>query len=304
MATVINKLLTFSCFYLIEFSNAKISSLESRETDLSARRLRVNRGGCHVALFTFYDLSLCSHNHIYSLDSLSNMSAKITSDVLIYINQPYRQFRVFGLLAVTYTAFMGVNFIVSPTKEMLALRERSIREQKEKLKKVREEELNSETEFQTEFVDMRPRSIPTPEEKLPFHKRLDWKGTFDKKNMIQNFKDRPYLNGGLLLASVAIVVGFLVYPRRQIHSITLLAGGDKVRFTLFSPWALKKPSELVLPLKDVSCVSGRDSKRTFSILKLRGYKMYHLVSLGGKAEFLQPQLYDKYLGYSRSWANK
>lgn len=156
-------------------------------------------------------------------------------------------------------------------------------------------EHDNSNEFDIEPNDL-PKKTPTVWEKI---KQIDFGNIFSLKNIVQNFKDSPYTCGTLVGAAGLISAGSIIYAKRTAHMIHLLPD-KQIRFTFFSPLGLGRPPSIEVPTTDVACISGRATATNFCILKLRGHYGYHLVSKKD-GEFIDSELFDQHLGYSRSW---
>lgn len=194
--------------------------------------------------------------------------------------------------------FLTLNLLFLPTSRLLRERQEAL-ENRLRRKQRDENETKSPYSIEDEF-ELNPDYDPaTVWQRI---KRLDYKQVFSIGNVVDNIKERPFLTLGILGSSALITSALVIYAHRMAHMITLLPN-DRVRFSSFSVLAIGEPPTIEIPLRNVSCIQGRKSKNNYSILKFKGYKGYHLVHKS-EGQFIEPKLYDKYLGYQRSWAQK
>lgn len=217
----------------------------------------------------------------------------IEKEVLVYCSLPFKKYRWISYMSVIQIGFLALNTVILPTPRLLKERQEAV---KNRLKK---KEKSDDSVVWDEYEPNPDYDPSTVWEKI---KRLNHKDLFAPSNILKNIVERPYLTLGLLGVSALMTSAFVMYAHRMAHLITLLPN-ERVRFSSFSAFAIGKPPTIELPVRDVSCVQGRKSKHNYSILKLRGYWGYHLVHKS-EGQFLEPKLYDKYLGYERSWAKK
>lgn len=197
-------------------------------------------------------------------------------------------------MSAAQLGFIVLNIFVMPTTRLIRERQEALANRV--IKKERKKEEDDLNEFPIDY-ELNPDYDPaTFFQRL---RRLKFSEIFSLRNVKENFQERPFLSLGLLSAGVLVSSAFFVFARRTVHMITLIPG-ERVRFAFFSP-TFSQPPTIELPLREVSCVSGRKSKFVYSILKLKNYRGYHLVHKT-EGEFLEPKMYDKYLGYKRSWA--
>lgn len=131
--------------------------------------------------------------------------------------------------------------------------------------------------------------------------KLFSKDIFEWAN-VTSLLNRPLYCISVFTGCGLITSAFMIYSRRMVHKITLLPN-DRVRFAFFNPNPFAGPITMEIPIRNVSCTQGRDSKHNYTILRLKGYWGYHLVhKVEGK--FLEPELFDKNLNYMRAWAEK
>lgn len=219
----------------------------------------------------------------------------IEKETLIYVSLPYKKYRWLSYLSLIQVGFIGINFFVLPTPKLIEERREALRNKvrrKEKIEKPLDEyedefEVNPDYDGATVFQRLR---------------RLDYREVFTLKNVVQNISERPFLSAGVLVSMGLVTTAFCLYAQRIVHMVTLLPN-DRVRLAFHSAFAIGKPKSLELPLQHLSCVAPRQSKHNYAILKIKNKYGYHLVH---KAEghFLEPKLFDKYLGFERSWAKR
>lgn len=214
----------------------------------------------------------------------------INKEILIYQNLPFKKYRWISYLSAIQLGFLLTNILLIPPEKLKKERREAQAKHKEKMSNK-----GPSDEFQSE-------SVSDPEnfaiiEKI---KKLTTGDLFSLQNFFDNVRDNPYLSIGLMSASAVMFGALNVYARRTIHTITLLPS-ERVRLTFFTPTCVGKAPSLDIPITKISCVSPRTTPNNYSILKLQGYIGYHLVSKK-EGEFVEPVLYDQYLGYSRSWA--
>lgn len=217
----------------------------------------------------------------------------IDKDIIIYANLPAKKYRWISYITLTQIGFLALNLFVLPTKKLLREREEALAN---KAIKIEKEQDSTSDGFQPRYK-LNPDYDPaTLFQRL---KRMSYNELFTINNVKENLQDRPLISLGIIGVASLITSAFFLYAHRTVHMITLMPGG-RVRFAFFSP-IFSRPPTLELPLRDVSCVQGRKSKNNYSILKLRKYWGYHLVHKA-EGQFLEPKMYDKYLGYKRAWA--
>lgn len=222
---------------------------------------------------------------------------EINKEILIYRSIPYTKYRWIGYMSAVQFGFLSMNLFFLPTSRLIrerreALENRIIRRQKE------DDERNHDPNvIEDEFI---PNPDYDPSSLLERFKKLNIQDLFTLENLKNNISENPYLSIGLLSASIAITTAFTTFARRTIHTITLLPY-ERVRLTFFTPFCHGQPPALESSLRNISCVAPRTSPHNYAILKLKGYRGYHLISKK-EGEFLQPKLFDNHLGYSRSWA--
>lgn len=197
-------------------------------------------------------------------------------------------------MTLAQIGFLAVNIFVMPTSRLLKERQEALSNRVIKRERKKEEE--DPNEFPIEYELNPDYDSATFFQRL---RRLKYSEIFSFKNVKENMQEQPILTLGLFSAATLVSSAFFMYARRTVHMITILPG-ERVRFAFFSP-TFSKPPTIELPLREVSCVSGRKSKYQYSILKLRNYRGYHLVHKT-EGQFIDPKMYDKYLGYKRSWA--
>lgn len=122
------------------------------------------------------------------------------------------------------------------------------------------------------------------------------------KNAINIFKGQQKYHYYCLGGSAIVWFIFMSIARRTAYRITILPN-KQLRFESFPPLGVGRPPYVELPLKDVSCVEGRKSQTNYAILKFNGRAFYHLIDKKD-GHFLEPKLYDKYLGYQKAWLKK
>lgn len=212
------------------------------------------------------------------------MTMIINKEVLVYSSQPFTKYRWIGFMSTIQIGFVLLSVSLMPTQKLID--ERRLASERNKKEEV-ECSLSNRSSSQ-DYVSLW--------EKL---KRAQYNEIITYNNVRDNMVDRPYIFFGLIGASIAISSAFFIYARRIAHKITLLPK-DRIRFESFTPFAIGAPPKTELPLRNVSCVSGRRSQTNYSILKFKGYRGYHLVHKTD-GRFLEPKLYDEYLGFKRSW---
>lgn len=222
----------------------------------------------------------------------------INKEILIYHNLPYKKYRWISYISIIQVGFIGFNLIVLPTPKLMQERQDA---SKSKIKKKPIESLD-QTKPEEIFEQYESNSDYDSSTLFQKFKDLSWKELLSFRNISDNVTQRPLLSSALLAASILVSSGFCLYARRNIHKVYLLPG-DRVRFHLFSAFAIGKPPRLEVPLQNVSCVHDRKSANNYSILKIKGYQGYHLIHKS-EGQFLEPKLYDKYVAFSRPWFTK
>lgn len=219
----------------------------------------------------------------------------INKEILIYHNIPYSKYRWISYITLTQATFLFINLFLIATPKLIEERRRAMSNYYIKVK------VEDDDEY-SHLMD--ERYVPNPDYKpLTLQERIIKtlkSDIFTLSNLAQNFKERPFYCSGIVIASTSVGAACTFYARRMVHQITLLPG-DRVRMDFFNPFPWGKPIAKTIPLKDVSCQLGRKSSKSYSILRLRNHWGYHLVHKK-EGEFLEPKLYDRYLGYSRSWS--
>lgn len=219
----------------------------------------------------------------------------INKEILVYANLPYKKYRWISYISVIQVGFIALNLFVLPTRRLVQERQEALknRVRRKEIKEKSQDGYVDEFEINPDYDDA------TVFQRL---KRLNYRDLFTLKNVSQNISDRPLFSAGVVLSMGMVSAAFFTYARRIIHKVTLLPN-ERVRLAFFSAFALGKPKTLELPLHNISCVSSRHSKHNYAILKIKNYLGYHLIQKT-EGQFLQPKLYDKYLGFERSWAKK
>lgn len=215
-------------------------------------------------------------------------------EIVLYANLPYNKYRWYGYISAAQVGFVLFSLIVMPTPRIIE--ERKIAsDRRDKRRDVNPGEQSLERTNEPVAAKARHETA-TLWQRL---RRFDYSELLSPGNFKENIVDRPYLSVGMLGATSLISFAFYIYTHRIAHVITLLPN-QRVRFESFSAFAFGRPRSVELSVRDVSCVVGRKSPNNYSILKFKGYRGYHLVH---KTEgiFLEPKLYDEYLGYERSW---
>lgn len=218
----------------------------------------------------------------------------ITKEVLIYANLPPTKFRWIGYVAFAQIGFIGLNFLVLPTQRIVREREEAI-----KNKVIKKQITTSEGETIERWEPNPDYDSATILQRLW---RLDYYEIFNFRNFKDNIAGRPYMTAGMTAAAILVAGSLSLLVKRNIHKITLLPN-ERVRITVFPTLVFKSDRSMEMSLRDISCVQPRNSEHRYSILKLRGYRMFHLVEKQ-EENFIEPQLYDQYLSYERSWAAK
>jgi len=217
----------------------------------------------------------------------------VDKEVLIYRSTPYKKYRWISYITVLQVGLIITNTLFMPTKKY-----RTERKEAEARKVGRKKRDPSETDAQDQLMEeTKPKSGTLLEQVQKVETNL-----VSLQNLIDNAKERPKTLAVLLGGSILMATALIFFARRSIHMITLLPK-DRVKFSVFSPLAFSEPPTMTMALRDVSCRSPRDLSKNYSILKLRGYKGFHLVSTKD-GEFLEPELYDEHVGVSRGWDTK
>lgn len=212
----------------------------------------------------------------------------IEREILIYNSLPFKKYRWLSYMSAFQVGFLLLNLVVQPTPALVEDHRRASNEGKSE-KKPKESGPKSKSSINKTALWQQLQDFNYDE-------------VFSVKNLVTNIRERPYFSVCTLAASVLMTSAATLYAHRMAHAITLLPK-DRVRFSYFSILGVGKPPYVEMPLRDVSCVLGRQTDKNYSILKFKGYIGYHLVH---KSEglFLNPKLYDKHLGYERAWASR
>lgn len=212
------------------------------------------------------------------------MSLPINKETLLYCSAPYKKYRLMGFSVVLQVSVVLANILLMPSKKLLA--------QHEEARKKRAREPTPAEELDAKVV----KSLGLVQRIL----NLDYKEIFDPANIYENIKGRPYICLPLIGFSLAYTGLVIIYTRRVAHMISLLPTGH-VRFSSFTPFGFRKSPSVVVPVRDISCVTPRQADTNFAVIKIRGYRGTHLVHKS-EGQFLEPKLFDEYLGQTRSWA--
>ena len=88
------------------------------------------------------------------------------------------------------------------------------------------------------------------------------------------------------------------YVTRNIHSIALKRGGDKVSIytNAFIP-THSHLNEITVPLNHVSCQQSRQQSSAYIAMKIKNHSFYYLISKSGS--FVSPELFDRSVGLKR-----
>lgn len=235
--------------------------------------IKSNNLKCLSRFLVYYKLSTCK------------MSIPIQKETLLYCNVPYKKYRLLGFSAVLQVGFVTINLLMMPSKKLM--------EQHEEAKKNRAlREPTNEELFNAEVV-----------KSLTFMQRiarLDYREILDPMNVYENLTGRPWISIPLIGFSLAYTSLCISYTRRVAHMISLLPNGY-VRFSSFTPFGFKKSPSILVAVRDVSCVTPRQAATNYAVIKIRGYRGTHLIHKT-HGQFLEPKLFDEYLGQTRSWA--
>lgn len=226
---------------------------------------------------------------------------KIDQEILIYQSLPYKKHRWIGYASVFHMGFLALNALVLPTPRLIRERTEALHNRVKKKQQPKIIDDEASTLNNSEYIEeYEPNPEYDPATVWQRLRRLAWREIFNPNNIKENFLERPAVSIGFLGVSALVCSAYLLYARRSIHKIFLLPNG-RARLNFFSPFAIGKPPSLDIPLDNISCVTNRKSKVNYAILKIKGYWGYHLVhKVDG--DFLEPKLYDQYLGFERSWA--
>lgn len=219
----------------------------------------------------------------------------IEKETLVYVSLPYKKYRWISYLSVVQVGFIAINFFVLPTSRLIRERSEALQNRVR-----RKEKKEVSTDGYVEKFEINPDyDGATVLQRL---KGLDYREVFTIHNVVQNIGERPLLSAGIFVSMGLVTTAFCIYARRILHMITLLPN-DRVRLAFHSAFAIGKPKSVELPLHHVSCVAPRQSKHNYAILKIKNNYGFHLIHKA-EGKFLEPKLYDKYLGFERSWAKK
>lgn len=222
----------------------------------------------------------------------------VSKEILVYKNVPVTKYRWISYFALFHTGIMSLNLFFLATPKLLEERNDAIKN------KYRPREMKPEEEANPELIpdkwELNPDYVPdtiVTKLKNAFRKEI-----FTFENFKNNLTERPYL-AATMLGSTALIMGlFSFYSRRMIHRLILLPD-DKVRIELFNAMPIGKPLAKEIALTDISCKAGRKSNHNYSLLQIRDTWGFFLVHKT-EGEFVEPKLFDKYLGFERSWAVK
>lgn len=208
---------------------------------------------------------------------------------------PPSKYRWISYFSIFQMSVLSFNLFFLATPKLIEERDEAIKNKYRK-RQIKQEEIGTETEIQQ--WELNPDY--NPDTLWQRMKKSFSKDIFTWKNIKNNAMERPLTCAGLLGSSGLVFAAFGFYAHRMVHRIILLPN-ERVRFQFFNALPLGKPNTLELNLSDISCNAGRKSNFNYSTLRLRDRWGYFLVHKS-EGEFLEPKLYDKYLGYERSWA--
>lgn len=221
------------------------------------------------------------------------MSLPINKETLLYYNSPYKKYRWMGIINVVQIAFAVANVAFMPSNKLIQEHREAMERRVRKVTKpsdqnpsemVEEFELNPEVEPLSLFQRML---------------RMDFSELLSPNNIYETAKDRPAFFFPVVGFSIIYTALTFLYTRRMAHKVSLLPTGH-VKFSSFSPFAVKPPPTIVVPVRDVSCVTPRQSETNYIVIKIKGYRAGHLIHKT-EGHLLEPRLFDEYLGQRRSW---
>lgn len=216
----------------------------------------------------------------------------IDKEIIVYASQPFKKYRWISYLSVIQVGFLTLNLFVLPTNKLIEQRVNAIKN------KVRKKQSTEKSDTSLDEYEPNPDyDSSTLVERL---KKLNYRELFTVRSIYNNVTERPLLSASAVTASILITTALFTYARRIVHMIVLLPN-ERVRIFCFSAFAFGKPKAIELPASHISCVSPRKSPHNYSIIKLKNHYGFHLVNKT-EGHFLEPKLYDKYLGFQRSWA--
>lgn len=94
---------------------------------------------------------------------------------------------------------------------------------------------------------------------------------------------------------VLVVSAATVFTRRNVRSVVLLKGGQRVFVQTYTPF--KDLRSFDVPLEDINCLQSRHQKSNYISLKIRGHWFHYMLDQRGI--FPYPQLFDNTVGLSR-----
>lgn len=218
----------------------------------------------------------------------------ITREIVVFSCLPFKKYRWVTYVTMGQVGFITVNLFVLPTPALMAERE----SMKMLDGGVRVRTGNLDLEFSGP-VSKQGDSSTSLIRRLT---NLDFRDIFSTNNVVANLIGRPYFSGALLASMCLITAGLVYRSKRSIHMITLLPQ-DKVRIATFSPTAFGKPPTIEIPHSHVSCVQPREGTNTYAMLRIKNYRGIFLIDRA-EGTFHEPKLFDEYLSYARSWADK
>lgn len=221
------------------------------------------------------------------------MSMPIKKETLLYHSGPYKKYRWMGILNVIQVGFAAVNLVMMPSNSL-------IREHKELMgRRVRKVTKPAADDSSMDVVEYELNSEVEPLSLFQRVIRLDIKDLLNPANIYEKMKDNPVYFFPLVGFTVLYTGLTFFYTRRMAHKISLLPTGH-VKFSSFSPFAIKPSPTFTVPVRDVSCVTPRQFEANYIVIKIRGYRAAHLIHKS-EGQLLEPMLFDEYLGQRRSW---
>lgn len=97
------------------------------------------------------------------------------------------------------------------------------------------------------------------------------------------------------LFAILVVGAATVFTRRNVRSVVLLKGGQRVFVQTYTPF--KDLRSFDVPLEDINCLQSRHQKSNYISLKIRGHWLHYMLDQRGI--FPHPRLFDNTVGLSR-----
>ena len=103
----------------------------------------------------------------------------------------------------------------------------------------------------------------------------------------------------VLLLFSGCAIGFFAWilPRRTIHKLTLLKGGNSLEVMTYTYFG--RTRRFTTPLDDMSYFQSRTAKTGYLVTKIKNRTGYFLLDTGKKGKFPEKKLFDYVVGLKR-----